>query len=308
MVLLTMTANIVEALLELQLSQHTDQISLNADTSAVEKDESLLHRLNHKKRTEYQESQIIKEEQDDMSSTEIENPKIPKLTQPKVGNPITHLQILDLSKLMKCRAHGSYSLEKMLRGSKIYIPPPLPKPEKTLEYKSLMARLRREEEAHLYQRMTKPASIGVSPQNLSIASAAHAFSNNHLSVTDDIDDVTYTDIKRQIALIFNVLISIIACGAAIWMVARGRSTPTRLALSLGGSILVGVAEVTVYSGYLRRISEAKVKENKKREIKEVVKTWVIGAKDNVNLTNDTQKHVCLGSKKITQNTAVRRRK
>ncbi|RKF81855.1 putative vacuolar h+-atpase assembly protein [Golovinomyces cichoracearum] len=307
MVLLTMTATIVEALLELQLSQNDNQISLNADSSAVEKDESPLQRLIHKKKTRCQEAHIIKDEQDDMS-TKTENLNNPKLTQPEVGNPITHLQILDLSKLMKCRARGSYSLENMLRGSKIFIPPPSPRPEKTLEYKSLMTRLRREEEARLYKKMTKPASVRVSPQNFSTASAAHAFSNNHLSVSDEIDDVTYSDIKRQVTLIFNVLISILACGAAIWMVARGRSTQTRLALSLGGSILVGVAEVTVYSGYIRRINEAKIKENKKREVKEVIKTWMIGADDNVNPSIDTKNPVCSGSKEITQNTTVRRRK
>lgn len=64
------------------------------------------------------------------------------------------------------------------------------------------------------------------------------------------------------------------------MVARWWSTPIRLALSMSGSALVGVAEVVVYSGYIRRVGEAKGKERKLKEVKEVVKTWVIGGEDD----------------------------
>jgi TMEM199 family protein len=78
------------------------------------------------------------------------------------------------------------------------------------------------------------------------------------------------------ALIFNVLVSILACAGAIWMAARWWSTPARFALSFGGSLLVGVAEVVVYAGYIRRVGEAKGKEKGIREFKEVVNTWVVG--------------------------------
>ena len=44
---------------------------------------------------------------------------------------------------------------------------------------------------------------------------------------------------------------------------------------MAGSGLVGVAEVAVYTGYLRRVKEAKTKEKKKPEVKEIVGTWVI---------------------------------
>ena len=42
----------------------------------------------------------------------------------------------------------------------------------------------------------------------------------------------------------------------------------------GGGI-VGVAEVVIYTGYLRKVNEAKQKERKKVEKKEVVESWVI---------------------------------
>ena len=46
---------------------------------------------------------------------------------------------------------------------------------------------------------------------------------------DDIDEVTYQDVDRQVALIINVLVSIIACAVALWIVARHWSVPSRMA-------------------------------------------------------------------------------
>ena len=48
---------------------------------------------------------------------------------------------------------------------------------------------------------------------------------------------------------------------------------------MSGSLLVGVAEVVVYSGYIRRLGEAKQKEGVVEEVKEIVETWVIGGEE-----------------------------
>jgi TMEM199 family protein len=147
-----------------------------------------------------------------------------------------------------------------------------------------MARLRREEESRAYERMINPPPPQETfSQRFPTASAAYAFSSTAAyepfnSSTEE-DDITYTDINRQISLIFNVLISIVACAAAIWMAARWWDTPARLALSMSGSLLVGVAEVVVYSGYIRRLGEAKQKEGVVKEVKEIVETWVIGGEE-----------------------------
>ena len=90
--------------------------------------------------------------------------------------------------------------------------------------------------------------------------------------------MTYADVNRQLALIFNVLLSIICCGAAIWIAAQHWDVPARLAVSMIGAVTVGVAEVVIYMGYLRRLTEAKTKEKKKVEIKTVEESWVIQAK------------------------------
>ncbi|KIM98181.1 hypothetical protein OIDMADRAFT_32079 [Oidiodendron maius Zn] len=210
----------------------------------------------------------------------------PPLSNPKLGKPISHGQVINLWKELKARGHRPRSLDSLLRGARVYSPPPESKPEpgfQTSEYKALMARLRREAEERSYHRMTNPASpMETFAQRFPLSSAAHAFasSNQPMSSSDlDDDDITYADVNRQVTLIFNVLVSIVACAGAIWVVARWWETPARLALSLGGSLLVGVAEVVVYSGYIRRVSEAKKKEKDIKEVKEVVKTWVVAAND-----------------------------
>jgi hypothetical protein len=57
--------------------------------------------------------------------------ELPSLAEPAVGNPIAHSQIIDLWK--RCGtsedSKTDYSLEKLLQGSQVYIPPPPPKPE-----------------------------------------------------------------------------------------------------------------------------------------------------------------------------------
>jgi hypothetical protein len=223
------------------------------------------------------------------------------LSAPAIGKPISHGLVIDISKELKSKGQPSYHLETLLRGSRVYVPPLPQKPEpvcvtqrilvrlalkyhaddfQTPKYKALMARLRREEESRAYERMINPPS----PQEIfPIASAAYAFSSTAAyepfnSCTED--GITYTDVNRQITLIFNVLISIAACAAAIWMAARWWDTPARLALSMSGSLLVGVAEVVVYSGYIRRLGEAKKREGAVKEVKEIVKTWVIGGEEN----------------------------
>ncbi|KAK0658729.1 Vacuolar ATPase assembly integral membrane protein VPH2 [Lasiodiplodia hormozganensis] len=210
----------------------------------------------------------------------------PQLSDPAPGKPISHAQLIDISDFLKARAAqhdddsepAPSSLNDLLRGSKIYVPPPPPKPEPSNEYKELMARLRKEEEARAYERMLNPPPPTETFSQRFPASNADLFAPHPMdsfASKDEDDEVTYADINRQLALIINVLVSIIACSVAIWIAARYWSTPARLALSMTGSGVVAVAEVAIYLGYLRRIKEAKVEEKKKPEIKEIAETWVI---------------------------------
>lgn len=63
----------------------------------------------------------------------------PSLDQPAAGNPITHGQIIAISKTLreternatnfKLKTQVSYHLDDLLRGSKVYVEPPKPKAE-----------------------------------------------------------------------------------------------------------------------------------------------------------------------------------
>lgn len=139
-----------------------------------------------------------------------------------------------------------------------------------------MARLRQEEELRAYDRMIGPTC----PNEESFAQRFPNSKHRNLFPTSpadigDEDEVSYADLNRQLGLIINVLLSVIACSAALWIAARHWSLPSRLALSMGGSGTIGIAEVVVYAGYLRRVKEAKQKGKKEKEIKEITDTWVI---------------------------------
>jgi len=212
---------------------------------------------------------------------EVRTAQEPSLSEPAIDKPISHGQVIDISRQLKSMGHSAYHLDNLLRGSRVHIPPPPPKPEPTPEFFSLMARLHREEESRAYERMINPPPPHETfSQRFPTASAAYAFSSTAayetFNSTIEEDDITYTDVNRQITLIFNILLSVVACAGAIWMVARWWNPPARLALSMCGSLLVGIAEVVVYSGYIRRLGEAKQKEGAVKEVKEIVKTWVIG--------------------------------
>lgn len=174
--------------------------------------------------------------------------------------------------------------------------------DKTSEYKALMARLRREEEDRTYERMINPP---LRPETFSqrFPNSPHAalFPAAQADVGED-DEISYADINRQMTLIINILVSIVACSVAIWLAARHWSTPTRLGLSMGGSGMIGIAEVVVYAGYLRRVKEAREKGKKDVEVKEILKTFVIGGRDEKGDGS------VLVSAKTSKNDELRRRK
>ncbi|KAG9680728.1 hypothetical protein KCU95_g15295, partial [Aureobasidium melanogenum] len=192
----------------------------------------------------------------------------PSLSEPTVGAPVSHAQLIQVARFLRgtdIPNKNDFRLDALLKGANIYVPPPKPKPQPTAEHTALMARLRREEENIAYQRLINPTSSVPEP--------------SRIRAEDEDDEVTYTDVNRQLALIINVLVSIIACSVAIWIAARHWSVPQRMALSMFGSGAVAIAEVAIYMGYLRRIKDAKRTEGKKVETKQVVETWVIEKKD-----------------------------
>ncbi|PHH90237.1 hypothetical protein CDD83_4205 [Cordyceps sp. RAO-2017] len=201
----------------------------------------------------------------------------PSLGQPAVGKPISHGQVVGLWKKLQA-SPSPCSLEKLLQGSRVYLPPPPPKPEPSDEYKALMARLRREEAARAYQRMTSPTpQLDSFHDRFPTAARTFAEANRPANVADlGDDDITYREVHRQVMLIINFLVSIVGVAATLWVAARWWSVPARLFLTLGGAIVVAIAEVGVYQGYVWRMGEARSKQKAVKEVREVVRTWVVG--------------------------------
>ncbi|KAI0122784.1 endoplasmic reticulum-based factor for assembly of V-ATPase-domain-containing protein [Daldinia grandis] len=207
----------------------------------------------------------------------------PSLKDPSVGKPISHEQIVDIWKRLRDESGNTTGLERLLRGATVYVPPPPPKPEPTEEYKALMARLRHEEEERSYERMLKKALPRESfAQRFPSGPMAHSFAevNRPFRASDIGEDIEHGDIQKQITLVINFLVSIFGCAVALWLAARWWSVPARLFLSLGGSIVVAIAEVAVYSAYTWRMAEGEKQQKKVKEVKKIVQTWVVGEGDN----------------------------
>ncbi|KAK4198836.1 endoplasmic reticulum-based factor for assembly of V-ATPase-domain-containing protein [Triangularia verruculosa] len=223
-----------------------------------------------------------------------------------VGKPILHSQIIELWSILRDAGHKGHSLENMLKGAWVYVPPPPPKPEPSNEYKALMARLRREEEQRAYERMTNPPPpVETFAQRFPAANMAKSFAAvNRVTDEKDLgdDDVTYNDVHRQLMLILNFTVSILGVAGTLWVLARWWSTPARLFLTMGGSLLVGIAEIAVYSGYIWHLGEAKKQDKKFKEVKQVVQTWAVGM-------NEKEEATVIGNKSLVdENTDLRKRK
>ncbi|KAK0667469.1 endoplasmic reticulum-based factor for assembly of V-ATPase-domain-containing protein, partial [Cercophora samala] len=218
----------------------------------------------------------------------------PALDDAAVGKPVLHSQIIDLWSILRDAGHKEHTLENMLKGAW------------SNEYKALMARLRREEEQRAYERMTNPLPpTETFSQRFPAANMAKSFAAVN-RVTDDKDlgddDVTYNDVHRQLMLILNFMVSILGVAGTLWVLARWWSTPARLFLTMGGSLLVGIAEIAVYSGYIWHLGEAKKQDKKFKEVKQIVQTWAVGV-------DEKEESTIVGDKSSSdENTDLRRRK
>ena len=171
-----------------------------------------------------------------------------------------------------------------------------------------MTRLRRDEEQRAYERMVNPPlRTETFADRFPHAALAHKFSEVNRpkdAVDDGENDVTYVDVHRQLMLIFNFMASILGVAATVWVVARWWSTPARVFVTLASAILVAVAEVAVYSGYIWRMGEAKTKQAKVKEVKEIMQTWVVGVDEPEQKTDI----IPLKKKDESLGTKARRRK
>ncbi|KAJ5684255.1 uncharacterized protein N7477_000600 [Penicillium maclennaniae] len=212
----------------------------------------------------------------------------------EVNGPIAHDQILRLSKHLQANAeyHATQDtsrsptvLSSLLRGTRVYVPPPPKKPEPSPEYLASKARLLAAEEKAAYQRLLNP-SYTPNPND----------ADRHTATSDE----SITEDTLTPSLVFNIFISVLVTGfSTYWALTKftmpnvlanmfssatgpktdvfseeqatgGASAAVKVLLSLFAALTVAVAESFLYVAYVGKIERARVQERKFKEKKIVV--------------------------------------
>lgn len=201
--------------------------------------------------------------------------KLPKTsTLPtSLSDPISHSTLILLSRLARTFLDDAnkYSLNSLVRHAAIYRPSPPPPAPKSPEYLALMAQLRAEAESRSYAALLSQQEERTQIGPFDGSDAAK-------------DDVTPS-------LVANILLSVLMCAGAVWVMTRyWTNDGLRVLTSLATAIVVAVAEVVVYNGYLRKVRIAGQKERRVRERKEVVGTDIVCEKgsDDTRLVGEEE--------------------
>lgn len=170
----------------------------------------------------------------------------------ETGAPIAHSSLISLS-----RCVPDCTLNDLLRGTQLYRKPRSPKPPPSPEYVALMARLRAEQEQREYKALLD----------------RQAFEERKALYGQDFEEQK-DDISPS--LVLNILLSVVMCaGVAFHLTRWWTNDGVRVLVSLGTGIVVGVAEVTVYAAYLRKVEESRRRERKLKEKKEIIGEYTI---------------------------------
>lgn len=128
MVLLTMTAAMVEALLKIQALETADSGIEQRIPSATAKKQLEDDVAQENASQNGDPASELKPQQAEKIES-ISTPGEPSLRSPQVGNPISHGQAIALSHKLKAQNITPNTLDGLLRGARVYIAPPPPKPE-----------------------------------------------------------------------------------------------------------------------------------------------------------------------------------
>ncbi|KAJ5174797.1 uncharacterized protein N7482_000674 [Penicillium canariense] len=207
--------------------------------------------------------------------------------------PIAHEQLLRLAKQLQNDAtynasaddSGLTVLNALLRGTKVYVPPPPKKPEPSPEYLASKARLLAEAERVAYQRLLNP-TYTPSPDHADPYAPppdAPALAEDTLTpslVFNIFLSVVITGFSVYWALTKFTMPSILARTFASWTGPQGESQETsggasdavRVLISFFAALSVAVAEAFLYGAYLGKVERARAKERKLQERKTFVGT------------------------------------
>ncbi|CAK9436821.1 uncharacterized protein LODBEIA_P13430 [Lodderomyces beijingensis] len=173
---------------------------------------------------------------------------------------ITHAQLVDF--YQEC--HPTPSLLGLIRKSKLVIPRyETSERPKTKEFVRQMERLRVEAREQEYKRLVnKTPEFGTLYENTD---------QEYISPAK-----AHKELKNQLTTIVNIGVSVGSVSYAIWYwtgSSWGLKESYRALLTIFFGLLILVAEVVVYMGYINKIEEAKAKEHSKREVKKVLRSF-----------------------------------
>ncbi|PCH03611.1 ATPase, vacuolar ER assembly factor, Vma12 [Penicillium occitanis (nom. inval.)] len=250
--------------------------------------------------------------------------KLPE-TIPSTGAPISHDHLISLCKAVT-KQKNEYTLNLLLKGTKVYIPPPPPKPEPTPEFLALKARLQALADEQAYNALIAPSSTHLNPYKPS-----PIFSDTGPTTVIENGENNEGEDMITPSLVLNIFMSVILCGFATFWALKNFQTPSFLSgillsptgkrdrvntgattskdpvfvlISMFVGILVGVAETVVYAAYVRKVKYAKDAEKKVKERKEVVSSVEVGWNDESRRDVDGEEEVIWGK---GVNGGVRRR-
>ncbi|KAL4881060.1 endoplasmic reticulum-based factor for assembly of V-ATPase-domain-containing protein [Aspergillus karnatakaensis] len=261
--------------------------------------------------------------------------KLPDTDTLALGTPISHDDVIRISHYFRDKhdtnaqdSERKWTLDTLLRGTKLYIPPPPPKPEPSPEYLALKSRLLAATEADAYTRMVSPLPhpATTSPAALSVFnSSTPALSALHDPKAHIDSDPNYKDPLTP-GLVLNIFLSVLITGFSVyWMltsfrtsevlvegvagvwrfgspgdkpgVGGGASEPVRVLLSLFAALAVGVAEVAIYAIYLGKVEKARGRERRVKERKEVLGSEEVRGRESEKGDDAVERQVDGGQEK-----------
>ncbi|ODQ81832.1 hypothetical protein BABINDRAFT_32012 [Babjeviella inositovora NRRL Y-12698] len=181
----------------------------------------------------------------------------------KTKDYITHSELFEFYKSQS----PTPAFADLLKSTSVYKPAKIVEEvPKTKEYLKTMRQLRLRKEEEDYQRLVNPH--------------VSTYDQNSLREDAPLTPAQATkELKSQITTIINILLSVGSVVYAIWYWTNTSwklNDAYRVLLCLFFGILVLVAEVVVFNGYLTKIDDAKKTERRKKEVKSVVETYEIG--------------------------------
>jgi len=159
---------------------------------------------------------------------------------------IVHTTLVKVSKWNRGRdTHDpAYTLRNLVKGSEVYIDPPVVK-ERSAKLEAILAPIRLAQEQASYADMMSPSAQPV-PRNLDLHDTSSHWDFNTASHPRLTVRQEWEAARKELSAVFNVLASMAAVGTAVWWISGGYLLAQRVLMSLFGAIGIGAVEGLLY--------------------------------------------------------------